>query len=269
MSVKIAVVGATGRMGKTIIETIHKTDNVKLTAAIGRKESSLISSDIGELCGIGKYGIPLDDSLENRVNEFDVVIDFTLPDYSMANLDFCNKHKKALVIGTTGFSDTQKDKLKTTAQNIPVVFAPNMSAGINLVFKLLHIAANVMGRDSDIEVIDIHHRNKVDSPSGTALRMGEIMANVLDRDLTKCAIHGREGKSGVRDRETIGFSTIKAGDVVGDHTVLFAAEGERIEITHKASNRSTFASGAVRAAVWLMKNKVNGLFDMQDVLDLA
>jgi 4-hydroxy-tetrahydrodipicolinate reductase len=206
--------------------------------------------------------------LATVTDQFDVLIDFTRPDTSMAIIDCCRKAAKKLVIGTTGYSAEQKALIAEAAQDIAIVMAPNMSVGVNLSLKLLEIAAKVMGDYTDIEVIEAHHRHKIDAPSGTALRMGEVVAKALNRDLKDCAIYGREGNTGERDRKTIGFSTIRAGDIVGEHTVMFADEGERLEITHKASSRMTFANGALRAAVWL-ENRDNGLFDMQDVLGLS
>ncbi|MCK4704578.1 MAG: 4-hydroxy-tetrahydrodipicolinate reductase, partial [Gammaproteobacteria bacterium] len=200
-------------------------------------------------------------------DDFHTLIDFTRPDVTLQNLATCVANGKNIVIGTTGFSDEQKQHISDAAKRISVVFAPNMSVGVNLCFKLLDIAARVLGDDVDIEVIEAHHRHKVDAPSGTALRMGEVVADALGRNLDECAVYGREGISGERDRKTIGFETIRAGDIVGDHTVMFAAEGERVEITHKASSRMTFANGAVRAAIWLQDQKA-GLYDMQDVLGL-
>jgi 4-hydroxy-tetrahydrodipicolinate reductase len=196
-----------------------------------------------------------------------VLIDFTRPDVSLALIDLCRQAGKKIVIGTTGYAESQKALISAAAKEIAIVFAPNMSVGVNLSLKLLEMAAKVMGDYTDIEVIEAHHRHKVDAPSGTALRMGEVVAASLGRDLKDCAIYGREGNTGERDRKTIGFSTIRAGDIVGEHTVMFADEGERLEITHKASSRMTFANGAVRAAVWL-KDKPKGLYDMQDVLGL-
>jgi 4-hydroxy-tetrahydrodipicolinate reductase len=206
-------------------------------------------------------------SVDAVSDDFDVLIDFTRPDVTLANLAVCRKAGKAMVIGTTGFSEEEKQVISEAAKDIPIVFAPNMSVGVNLCFKLLEMAARVMGDEVDIEVIEAHHRHKIDAPSGTALRMGEVIADTLGRDLKECAVYGREGQTGERERKTIGFETIRAGDIVGDHTVLFADIGERVEITHKASSRMTFASGAVRAALWLKGSK-NGLFDMQDVLGL-
>ncbi|HAU06238.1 MAG TPA: 4-hydroxy-tetrahydrodipicolinate reductase, partial [Gammaproteobacteria bacterium] len=197
----------------------------------------------------------------------DVMIDFSLPDVTMTLLPVCQQQGCRLIIGTTGFSAQQKQDIATLSQHIGVVLAPNMSVGVNLSLNLLRTAARVLGQESDIEIIEAHHRHKVDAPSGTALRMGEVVAETLGRDLSQCAVYGREGITGARDKETIGFATVRAGDIVGEHTVLFAAEGERVEISHKASSRMTFALGAMRAATWLVQQPV-GLYDMQAVLGL-
>jgi dihydrodipicolinate reductase len=223
--------------------------------------------DAGELASLGRIGVPLSGNLDAVADEFDVLIDFTLPEVMLKNLAFCRKAGKAMVIGTTGLDAAQKQLLAEAGKDIPIVFAANFSVGVNLSLKLLDMAARVLGDDADIEIIEAHHRHKIDAPSGTALRMGEVIANALDRDLQKVAVYGREGHTGARERETIGFATVRGGDVVGDHTVLFACEGERLEITHKASSRMTFAKGAVRAALWL-DGREPGLYDMQDVLDL-
>ena len=266
---RVAVTGAAGRMGKTIIEALQQNNAMTLSAAIIEPQSSLIGADAGELAGVGKLGVALAGSLADVVDDFDLLIDFTGPEVTMQNVAFCAEHGKKIVIGTTGLDDGQKEKLQQAAQKTAIVFAPNMSVGVNLCFKLLEVAAKALGEDSgyDIEVVEAHHRHKVDAPSGTALRMGEVVADALGRDLKECAVYGREGITGARPPRQIGFETIRAGDVVGDHTVLFATEGERIEITHKASSRMTFAKGAVRAAGWL-ESKQTGLFDMQDVLGL-
>ena len=264
---RIAVVGAAGRMGRTLIQAVDATDGVELTVATERSQSSLIGADAGELAGIGKNDVILTDSLVDTTEQFDVLIDFTGPEATMAHLDVCLKAGKKMVIGTTGLSDEQKASLKEASNKIAIVFAPNMSVGVNLCLKLLETAARVMGEQSDIEIIEAHHRHKVDAPSGTALRMGEVVADTLGRDLKEVAVYGREGQTGERDPKTIGFETVRAGDVVGEHTVWFAMDGERVEITHKASSRLTFANGAVRASAWL-DDKSNGLFDMQDVLAL-
>ena len=265
--IRVAIVGAAGRMGKTLIEAVQNAEGLALGAATERPDSSLLGADAGELAGVGKLGVALSGNLAEVVDDFDVVIDFTAPASTMAHLALCRQHGKQIVIGTTGLDDAQKQQIRDAANDIGVVFAPNMSVGVNLCFKLLDIAARVMGDDADIEIVEAHHRHKVDAPSGTALRMGEVVADALGRDLKQVAVYGREGQTGARKRETIGFETIRAGDVVGEHIVWFAAEGERVEIAHKASSRMTFARGAVRAAAWIAR-KENGLFDMQDVLGL-
>ena len=264
---RIAITGAGGRMGRSLIEASHAADGLEVTVALEHPDSSLIGSDAGELAAIGTLGVAVGADVNAAVDDFDVLIDFTRPEATLANLEICRRAGRRMVIGTTGFSDDQKNAIAAAAGEIAVVFAPNMSVGVNLCLKLLDTAARVLGDDVDIEVIEAHHRHKVDAPSGTALRMGEVVADALGRDLAECAVYGREGHTGVRDRDTIGFETIRAGDIVGDHTVLFAGEGERIEITHKASSRMTFANGAARAAVWLM-GQTSGLYDMQDVLGL-
>ena len=263
---KIAIVGAAGRMGKTLIEACHADESSVLSAATVSQTSSLAGADAGELAGVGKNEVTLVASLDDAA-EFDLLIGFTTTDATMAHLDWCVANNKSIVIGTTGFSDDQKERIQQAGQTIPVVFAPNMRVGVNLCFKLLDMAARVLGDTVDVEVIEAHHRHKIDAPSGTALGMGEVLANALDRDLKECAVYGREGVTGERDRKTIGFETIRAGDIVGEHTVMFADIGERIEITHKASSRMTFAKGAVRAANWLV-GKPASVYSMQDVLDL-
>ncbi|MEE9679165.1 4-hydroxy-tetrahydrodipicolinate reductase [Pseudomonas moraviensis] len=264
---RIAVMGAAGRMGKTLIEAVQQTPGAGLTAAVDRPDSTLVGADAGELAALGRIGVPLSGDLDRVVEEFDVLIDFTHPTVTLKNLAFCRKHGKAMIIGTTGFSVEEKRLLAEAGKDIPIVFAANFSVGVNLCLKLLDTAARVLGDDVDIEIMEAHHRHKVDAPSGTAVRMGEVIADALGRDLKKVAVYGREGQTGARERETIGFATVRAGDIVGDHTVLFAADGERVEITHKASSRMTFAKGAVRAALWL-DGREPGLYDMQDVLDL-
>jgi 4-hydroxy-tetrahydrodipicolinate reductase len=265
---RVGITGASGRMGLTLINAVSQSSAVSLGFALDRKDSPIIGKDAGELIGSSAKGIKISDNLLAVTDDFDVLIDFTRPDVSMDYVEFCRKTGKKLVIGTTGFSDLQKAKIAEAAKDMAIVMAPNMSVGVNLSLKLLEMAAKVMGDYTDIEIIEAHHRHKVDAPSGTALRMGEVIAKTLNRDLKDCAIYGREGITGERNRKTIGFSTIRAGDIVGEHTVMFADEGERVEITHKASSRMTFANGAVRAAVWLA-DKPNGIYDMQDVLGLS
>ncbi|MEP0072194.1 MAG: 4-hydroxy-tetrahydrodipicolinate reductase [Marinomonas sp.] len=264
---RIAVIGASGRMGKYLITAINDAEGVSLGAAILRPDSSLVGADAGEIAGVGKLGVAAVASLADCVDDFDVLIDFTTPTLTLESAAFCVKHQKAIVVGTTGLNDEEKAFLNQAAAHSPVVFAPNMSVGVNLTLKLLATAAEILGDDYDVEIVEAHHRHKVDSPSGTALRMGEVVAEALGRDLKECAVYGREGQIGARTQKEIGFETIRAGDVVGEHTVWFATEGERIEITHKASSRMTFAKGAVRAASWL-EGKAAGMYDMQDVLDL-
>lgn len=265
--VRIAVVGASGRMGASLIKAVILSKQAVLATAVVRSGSPLVGKDAGELVGIAAIGVPIVEDLAQVTGEFDILIDFTRPEPSLDYLELCRKGGKKVVIGTTGFTDREKQRIYDAGKEIAIVMAPNMSVGVNLSLKILELAAKVMGGYTDIEIIEAHHRHKVDAPSGTALRMGEVIAKALGRDLSECAVYGREGITGERQPSTIGFSTIRAGDIVGEHTVMFADEGERIEITHKASSRMTFANGAVRAAVWLA-DKRNGVFDMQDVLDL-
>ncbi|WP_373768137.1 4-hydroxy-tetrahydrodipicolinate reductase [Glaesserella sp.] len=267
MTLKIGIVGAGGRMGRQLIQAVKQAQGVVLGAAFECQGSSLIGADAGELAGIGHLGITVTDDLSSQVNQFDLLIDFTRPEGTLEHIAFCVAHNKKMVIGTTGFDDAGKQVIKSAAEKIGIVFASNYSVGVNLVFKLLEKAAKVMGDYCDIEVIEAHHRHKVDAPSGTALSMGEHIAKTLGRDLKTHGVFAREGITGERKRDEIGFATIRAGDVVGEHSVWFADEGERVEIAHKASSRMTFANGAVRAAKWL-QTKENGLFDMTDVLDL-
>jgi 4-hydroxy-tetrahydrodipicolinate reductase len=265
MTVKVGVTGAAGRMGRTLIEAISVAPNLELAAAIERPDSTLLGADVGELTGQGKNGVVLVGDLASVIENIDVLIDFTVPAATVENIIVCAGHGKAIVIGTTGFTPQQQAELDMASQKSPVCKASNYSVGVNLCFQLLDTAARVLGDDSDIEIYEAHHRHKVDAPSGTALSMGEVVASALGRNLADVAVYGREGHTGARERDTIGFATVRAGDIVGDHTVTFAAEGERVEITHKASSRMSFARGAVRAAAWLVKQPV-GLFDMQDVL---
>jgi 4-hydroxy-tetrahydrodipicolinate reductase len=266
-ALRIGILGAGGRMGRALIQATVEEPQATLAAAIDRAGGASVGVDAGVLAGVDAQGVSVGDSLAAVLNEVDVLIDFTAPDATIAHAAACQKAGVAMVIGTTGLNETQLAALRSAAEETAIVFAPNMSVGVNLVFKLLDIASRVLGDSVDIEIIEAHHRHKVDAPSGTALRMGEVIAAALGRDLKQCAVYGREGQTGARDRQTIGFETIRAGDIVGDHTALFAADGERVEITHKASSRMTFARGAVRAALWL-QGRGPGLYDMQDVLGL-
>ena len=265
--IDIAVVGVAGRMGRTLVEAIQSQDNCQLSYATERPDSQLIGLDVGELLGLGNLNVNVSDQLVSNAN-FDVLIDFTHPTITTHHVDYCVENNKRLVIGTTGCDESLEEKIRIAGGQIPIVYAPNMSVGVNLSLKLLQMAAKVLGDDVDIEIIEAHHRHKVDAPSGTALKMGEVIADTLGRDLKECAVYGREGQTGERDRKTIGFETIRAGDIVGEHTVMFAGIGERIEITHKASSRMTFAKGAVRAAKWL-SDKPAGVYGMPDVLNIA
>ena len=264
---RIAIAGVAGRMGRTLIEAAHNSTIVQVTGAFQRTGSSVIGVDAGELVGVGALGVRVVDNVEAALSDADILIDFTVPEVTLGNLAACRSAGKKIIIGTTGFNPQQKAHIAQVANDIAIVMAPNMSVGVNLCFKLLDIAARVLGDEFDIEIVEAHHRYKIDAPSGTALRMGEVVANALNRDLKTCAVYGREGVTGERDRKTIGFATVRAGDIVGDHTVMFAGLGERVEITHKAASRHTFANGALRAAHWLAA-KDRGFFDMQDVLGL-
>ncbi|MEW7864967.1 4-hydroxy-tetrahydrodipicolinate reductase [Aeromonas diversa] len=265
--IRVAVMGCNGRMGKVLLEAISQAEGVVVGAALERPGSAVIGLDAGELGGLGHLGVAISDSLDKVRDQFDLIIDFTRPEVTLQNLAIARAHGKMMVIGTTGFDEAGKATIEQAAREIGIVFASNYSVGVNLVFKLLEQAAKVMGEYTDIEIIEGHHRHKVDAPSGTALSMGEVVAKTLGRDLKECAVYGREGITGERDRNTIGFATIRAGDLVGEHTVMFADIGERVEISHKASSRLTFANGAVRAARWL-KTQPAGLYNMQDVLGL-
>ncbi|MDH3689106.1 MAG: 4-hydroxy-tetrahydrodipicolinate reductase [Gammaproteobacteria bacterium] len=261
----IAVSGAAGRMGRSIIEAAHRDADCTVSAAIEHADSEMIGLDAGEIAGVGRIDTPISASLNGE--EFDVLIEFTNPETTLEHAEICRESGRRMVIGTTGLNRQQQASVEKAASDIAMVLAPNMSVGVNLCFKLLEIAARTLGDEVDIEVLEAHHKHKVDAPSGTALRMGEVIADTLGRNLRECAVYGREGMTGERQRETIGFATVRAGDIVGEHTVLFAGAGERVEITHKVSSRTTFASGAVRAARWIIGREL-GLYDMQDVLGL-
>lgn len=267
MSTRIGITGAAGRMGRTLIEAINLAEGLTLTAAIEQPASTLLGADSGEVAGQGRNGVAVVGTLAEIIDRIDVLIDFSVPAATMANLALCADRGVALVIGTTGFTPEQQRAIEQAASRTPICKSSNFSTGVNLCFKLLDMAARVLGDDVDIEVYEAHHRHKIDAPSGTALSMGKVVADALGRDLEKVAVYGRQGQTGARSRDTIGFATVRAGDIVGDHTVTFAADGERVEITHKASSRMSFARGAVRAAGWLV-GQSPGLYDMQDVLGL-
>ncbi|GHC34691.1 4-hydroxy-tetrahydrodipicolinate reductase [Aidingimonas halophila] len=265
---RIAIVGVAGRMGRVLTAAAYQDSDATLAGGTVRPQSSLVGADIGELAGIGRLGVTAASSLTDIAEDIDVLIDFSTPELTLANLAFCAEHGKRIVIGTTGLSDAQLVELDSYRDRVPMVFAPNMSVGVNLTLNLLQTAATALGDEGyDIEVVEAHHRHKVDAPSGTALKMGETVAQALGRTLKEHGVFERVGQCGPRRDDEIGFATLRAGDIVGEHTVMFATEGERIEITHKASSRMTFAKGAVRAARWVAE-RPNGRYDMQDVLGL-
>ena len=263
---KVCVAGASGRMGHMLIEAVMASDDMVLTGALDIAGSSAIGSDAGAFGG-HDTGVRVTADLPEALGASDVLIDFTRPEGTLAHLAVCRRLGVKAVIGTTGFSDPQKAQVTDAAHDIAIMMAPNMSVGVNVTLKLLELAARAMATGFDIEIIEAHHRHKVDAPSGTALKMGEVIAHTLGRDLKDCAVYAREGVTGERDPSSIGFATIRGGDIVGDHTVLFAGTGERIEISHKSSSRSTYAQGSLRAARFLA-DQPRGLFDMFDVLGL-
>jgi 4-hydroxy-tetrahydrodipicolinate reductase len=266
MTVKLAIAGSSGRMGRMLIEAALHTEEVELVAALDRADSAWIGRDAGESDGI-KTGVAISVDVDAAFALADCMIDFTRPEATLLHLQAARRAGKAMVIGTTGFKPEEKAIIAEAAQSIPIVCAPNMAVGVNAVFKLLEVAAQILSSGYDVEVYEAHHRFKIDAPSGTALRMGEVVAKTLGRDLKDCAVYGREGVTGERDANTIGFATVRGGDIVGDHTVTFAALGERVEISHKAGSRMPYATGSMRAALFL-QGKPHGLYDMQDVLGL-
>ncbi len=263
--IRVAVTGAAGRMGRTLVQAIDEASDLELGAALERSDSDFLGTDAGELAGVGRLNVAIGADIDAVLEAFDVLIDFTVPAATLVHAERCAAAGKALVIGTTGFDDAGLAQIRAAATQVPILMAPNMSVGVNLVFKLLQIAAETLGDSVDIEVIEAHHRHKIDAPSGTAVRMGEILAEATGRRLADVAVYGREGITGERKRETIGFETIRAGDIVGDHTVLFAGLGERIEITHRAHSRMNFAQGALRASRFLAGAQP-GMYDMQGLL---
>jgi 4-hydroxy-tetrahydrodipicolinate reductase len=264
---KIAVAGASGRMGRMLVEAIAQAPDLVLAGALDVAGSPAIGTDAGAFSG-QLAGVAIQSELALGLANADFLIDFTRPEGTLTHLEWCAAHGVKVIIGTTGFDDAGKEAIRKAAEKTAIVFAPNMSVGVNVTLKLLELAAKSLSEGFDIEIVEAHHRHKVDAPSGTALKMGEVIADALGRDLKECAVYGREGVTGERDPSTIGFATIRGGDIVGDHTVLFAGTGERIEISHKSSSRITYAHGALRAARFLA-DKQTGLYDMQDVLALA
>lgn len=264
---KIIVCGATGRMGSRITALSREYEGLKLVGAIEKKGHESIGKDIGIVIGIGETGIPLSDDLQESIDRADVIIDFTSISSTLNHVKIAREEEKAMVIGTTGFSKEQLEPIREASRDIPIVMAPNMSVGVNLLLKVLKDISIVLGDDYDIEIIEAHHRLKKDAPSGTAMKMAQVIAEAIGRNLDDVAVYSRKGLIGERTKNEIGIQTIRAGDIVGEHTVLFGGLGERIEITHKASSRDTFARGALKAALWISGRKP-GLYDMQDVLGL-
>lgn len=265
--IQIAIAGSSGRMGRMLIEAVTHTDDCVLSGALDVPSSPALGQDASAFLG-RPSGVAITADLAKGLAGARVLIDFTRPEGTLAHLAACREHGVAAVIGTTGFTDAQKAEIAEHARHIGIMMAPNMSVGVNVVMKLLDMAARALNQGYDIEIIEAHHRHKVDAPSGTALKMGEVVAEALGRDLKECAVYGREGVTGERDPSTIGFATVRGGDIIGDHTVLFAGTGERIEISHKSSSRATYAQGSLRAARFLA-SRGPGLFDMNDVLGLA
>jgi 4-hydroxy-tetrahydrodipicolinate reductase len=266
VSIRIAVAGVSGRMGRALLEAVAADPACVLSGALDRVGSALVGQDAGAAWGAAS-GVAVSHRAAHALDGAQALIDFTRPEATFGYLDACVAANVPLVIGTTGFDDAGKARIAAAAQRIPVVFAPNMSVGVNLLMKLAELAAGVLDDGYDIEIIEAHHRHKVDAPSGTALGLGQAVAKAINRDLASCAVYGREGVTGERDPKTIGFATVRGGDIVGDHTLLFAGIGERVELTHKASSRATFAQGALRAAKWL-QGRAPGVYDMRDVLNL-
>ena len=266
-TIKVGVIGAGGRMGRMLIEAVQNNPKTILNAAIERQGSSLVGADAGEVAAIGRLEVQIVDVLEAVINDIDVLIDFSLPDATEKNMQVCAEHNVAMVIGTTGFNEAQEQVLAKASEKIAIVYAGNYSTGVNLSLKLLGMAAKAFSNDADVEIIEAHHKHKIDAPSGTAYMMAEAVAEARGQNLKDVAIYGREGQTGERESGTIGIHAVRGGEIVGDHTVMFIADGEVVEITHRARERMTFAAGAVRAATWVTEQAV-GQYNMQDVLGL-
>ncbi|MGP4733342.1 MULTISPECIES: 4-hydroxy-tetrahydrodipicolinate reductase [unclassified Psychrobacter] len=267
-SINVGVIGAGGRMGRMLIEAVQNNPQTTLKAAIERQGSSLVGADAGEVAAIGHLNVQIVDDLAAVIDDIDVLIDFSLPDATEKNMQVCAEHNVAMVIGTTGFNEQQEQVLAKASEKITIVYAGNYSTGVNLSLKLLGMAAKAFGNDADVEIIEAHHKHKIDAPSGTAYMMAEAVAEARGQNLKDVAIYGREGQTGERESGTIGIHAVRGGEIVGDHTVMFIADGEVVEITHRARARMTFAAGAVRAATWVVEQEV-GQYNMQDVLGLS
>ena len=266
-TIRIGVIGAGGRMGRMLIEAVQDNPQTTLSAAIERQGSSLVGADAGEVAAISRLDVQIVDNLAAVINDIDVLIDFSLPDATEKNMQICAEHNVAMVIGTTGFNKQQEQVLAIASEQVAIVYAGNYSTGVNLSLKLLGMAAKAFGTEADVEIIEAHHKHKIDAPSGTAFMMAEAVANARGQDLKDVAVYGREGQTGERETGTIGIHAIRGGEIVGDHTVMFIADGEVVEITHRARERMTFAAGAVRATTWVVAQAA-GQYNMQDVLGL-
>ncbi|QCI17553.1 4-hydroxy-tetrahydrodipicolinate reductase [Buchnera aphidicola (Acyrthosiphon lactucae)] len=262
---RIAITGPMGRMGQMLIKEIKKNEYAYLTAALVQKNNPLVGKDIGEILGIGKINVSISDTLNIKKNDFDVLIDFTKPSSTLEYLEYCNQYKKNIIIGTTGFSKEEINIIKSYSQKIAIILSSNFSIGINLLLKLIKNTTKIIGENSDIDIIEYHHRNKIDAPSGTALSIGESISKIMNWDLNKSSIYHKKGTTGIREKNKIGFSIVRAGNIIGKHTVMFSSSSEEIKITHTAFNRESFAKGAIQSALWINK-KNTGLFDIQDVL---
>ena len=265
--INVGVIGAGGRMGRMLIEAIQDNPQTTLIAAIERQGSSLVGADAGEVAAVGQLDVKIVDDLQSVINKIDVLIDFSLPAATEQNMQVCAEHNVAMVIGTTGFNEQQEQVLAKASEQVAIVYAGNYSTGVNLSLKLLGMAAKAFGTDADVEVIEAHHKHKIDAPSGTAYMMAEAVAEARGQNLKDVAVYGREGQTGEREAGTIGIHAIRGGEIIGDHTVMFIADGEVVEITHRARARMTFAAGAVRAATWIVQQSA-GQYNMQDVLGL-
>ena len=264
---RVAISGVAGRMGNVLVQAVSAADDLVLGAAFENQKNPAIGKDLGDVIGVPGLGVTVSDSALKNIDDFDLVIDFSIPEATLVLAGICREHAKAMVIGTTGFDSGQLEKLRECSEETPIFISPNMSLGVNILFKLVAEAASSFGPEADYEILEAHHSRKIDAPSGTAVRLGEIIANKLSWDSESSGVYGRKGNVGERSEKEIGFSSIRGGDIVGDHTVFFIGEGERIEITHRASSRRTFGVGALRAATWVM-NRKGGIYDMQDVLNL-
>lgn len=265
--IKTIVTGAGGRMGGRIIHLLCSTEGMGLSGAVEATGHPLIGQDAGERLGLGRLGVVVVDSLAKCIKEGEIIIDFTHPEASLAHLEMAVAWSRAIVIGSTGFNSTQRDRLRELAPRTRCVFSPNMSVGVNVMLRALQMTAEIIGRDYDMEIMEVHHNQKKDAPSGTALRMAEVIAMATGRDISRQAVYGRKGMTGARSKEEIGIQTLRAGDIVGEHMVMFAGLGERLEFTHRAHSRDNFAAGAIRAAQWLA-GQPPGLYDMADVLGI-